>query len=247
MRLSRKRRALIKLAMWKHKHGPTLERVMKVQKNNNRGYGREGFHDDKYVNRGKHYNRNKANTVRPYATEKKQSEEDLQLATDGIIDLVSLLELVLSEVMSSADMRVIELLKKEKLLRELMFEPERGRYSQLALTRKYWSPWHTDDNITMTLLCVFSPLLAEEANFNDILCYFVLPTVGKCVPMRNTDIILFDSTVGHCVTNYRCNDAYIFSLFTGSKTAFAKMGEHDEVTDSMNESMFEEAERFIIA
>ena len=93
----------------------------------------------------------------------------------------------------------------------------------MALTRKYRSPWHTDDDATPTLLCIYSPSVAQSGRSGDILCYFVLPTLHKAIPMRNGDVMLFDSTIGHCVTKSRVEDAFIFSLFTGTKTSLTKM------------------------
>jgi hypothetical protein len=70
---------------------------------------------------------------------------------------------------------------------------------------------------------VYSESLAKKNDLEEVLCYFIFPTIGMPVPMRNTDILLFDSSFGHCVTNYRHDDAFIFSLFTGSMTALTIM------------------------
>ena len=228
IKIGRRRRSLIRLAIWKHQHGKALQKAMNMQQTVARGKGREGMYEDKYVNMGVHYNRSKKNSVREYATERNVAAKDIVEAKSEVVRMVIALEKLTFPLLSSADRRVLEFVRNSLDVRDIMFDKNNGRYSQMALTRRYWSPWHTDDDVMLTLLCVYSPVLAERQDFDAVLCFFVLPTLGIAIPMRNTDVILFDSTVGHCVTNYQYADAFIFSLYTGSRTVFAKMCANEE-------------------
>ena len=187
--------------------------------NNKCGNGREGKHDDKYCLLGVHFDYLNSNTIQPYAHNKGMDSMHVD-ARRKLIRLIKALEYNSRDLLSPADLRGIAWLQEKHGLWSIMFDRRScGRYTQMALTRKYTSPWHTDDNATPTLLCVYSP----STNFDEILGFFVLPTLHKAVPMRNGDIIMFDSTIGHCVTRCRSEDTYIFSLFTGTKTALTQM------------------------
>jgi hypothetical protein len=221
-KLGTRRCCQIPIKDWREIYGPALAKAMVSQPNNARGAGREGMHGDKYCNLGVHFDYLKKNTIRQYA-HLKGKETIYCEAVTTITKLIWLLERMSWNLLSAADLRAIAFLRKEHGLWEIMFNAYYGRYTQMALTRRYWSPWHTDDDATHTLLCVYSPSLAMEENFDEILCYFILPTLHKAIPMRNTDVILFDSTIGHCVSNYCRDDTFIFSLFTGAKTVLTQM------------------------
>jgi hypothetical protein len=95
--------------------------------------------------------RNKSNTVRPYAHAPKYDDAYI-VASAAIITMVMALEKAMWNLLSRADLRLIEYFKMFHGWREIMFDKLNGIYSQMALTRKYWSPWHTDDDAVIRLL-----------------------------------------------------------------------------------------------
>jgi len=63
----------------------------------------------------------------------------------------------------------------------------------------------------------------DGENKEAILFYFVFPSVGIAIPMRSTDILVFDSKFPHCASNHRTQDGMIFSCFTSAKTGNAHL------------------------
>ena len=60
---------------------------------------------------------------------------------------------------------------------------------------------HTDEDFLHSCLMVFSE---EELTLDmDPVVYFVFPTLGFAIPLRPGDILIFDSTVPHCLSS-RC-------------------------------------------
>ena len=218
-KLGEERCRKIPMEDWRNIYGRALEQAMMSTPNNKRGNERQGKHEEKYCLLGVHFDYLNSNTIRPYAHIKGMDAMHVD-ARRKLIQLIKALEYTTRETLSPADLRGIAWLREKHGLWRIMFDHwKHGRYAQMALTRKYTSPWHTDDDATPTLLCVYSP----STNFDEILCYFVLPTLHKAVPMRNGDVIVFDSTIGHCVTRCWREDTFIFSLFTGTKTALTQM------------------------
>jgi hypothetical protein len=239
-KLGRQRCRRIPVDDWKTQYGKALNEAMIAQPNNNRGKGREGYHDDKYCLLGKHFDYAQSKSIRPYASIKGMQKLH-QKCKRVLIRLIKELEFHSKDLLTPADLRAVTCLREIHGFWQIMFDRwYGGRYAQMALTRQYSSPWHTDDDAVATLLCVYSPSLAAANNFDDILCYFILPTLHKAIPMRNADIILFDSTVGHCVTKCRVDDTFIFSLFTGTKTALTQMSANEAERKNMKKQMRED-------
>jgi hypothetical protein len=97
-----------------------------------------------------------------------------------------------------------------------------GMFCQAVVGLDYMVPMHEDDDYCPTAVVVFNSKLFEEDN-NDILQWFCLPSLGIAISMRNRDMISFDSSIAHCVSNYRYEGTYIFSFFTSAAFALAQM------------------------
>jgi hypothetical protein len=63
-----------------------------------------------------------------------------------------------------------------------------GRATQLAVSKKYSSPNHTDADYYYTYLSVHN----EEAKPDKVLYHFCFPTYGIAVPLTKGDIIVFN-------------------------------------------------------
>jgi hypothetical protein len=107
----------------------------------------------------------------------------------------------------------------------------------------YWSPCHVDDDIFYTLLSCYNQTSANLARKDEILFYFLFPSVGKAVPMRSTDILVFNSAFPHCTSNYRFEETITMSMFTSAKTATAQMStDADLAAESDSDSEVDEEE-----
>jgi hypothetical protein len=62
-------------------------------------------------------------------------------------------------------------------------------------------PLHTDQDYFISAVCTHT----KENTGNRVLQYFCFPTLGKCVPMRNGSILLFNPQVPHCLSS-PCRD-----------------------------------------
>jgi hypothetical protein len=90
----------------------------------------------------------------------------------------------------------------------------KGRATQLAVSKKYSSPNHTDADYYYTYLSVHD----EEAEPDEVLYHFCFPTYGIAVPMTKGDIIVFNPLVDHCATNPRRETTLIYSAYVSNKT-----------------------------
>lgn len=72
---------------------------------------------------------------------------------------------------------------------------------------------HTDMDFIWSLTTVVGP--GEPMESDPIACYFCFPTLGVAVPLRNGDLLLFNTQIPHCVSS-RCNgqlDNYCVSMY----------------------------------
>ncbi len=63
--------------------------------------------------------------------------------------------------------------------------------------------------------------------FGTRLFYFCSPSISVAIPMRSADILMFNSSFPHCLTNYGNKDTVTFSLFTNSNVTNAHMTNQD--------------------
>ena len=220
------KRGLISKQTWIDKHGPALAKAVLVQPDNARGSGQEGMYDHS-VNMGFRLDYLRALYVALYAKKSTNTfVEDAEIALDGVRLLVEDVEPIIADIIPGYELgaraKIMEACNGKAVT--LSRNKQRtSHFSQSAIATKYWSPSHTDKDHIMTMLGGYSHSATQSGKDDEVLFYFVFPSIGKAIPMRSTDILLFDSRVAHCATNYRHEDSYIFSLFTSSKTIHTKM------------------------
>ncbi len=234
-KLSRRDRGRITLKNWR-KHHKTLEKAVETQRNNPRGIRKAGCYI-RYVLFGFRREGNKK-IVSEYVAKKTKSKKKQKIeerrkrakeARDGIKELMRQLEKVGLNWVADCDLSVQNKLREVDCLGDVLINGYKGRFSQMAIATGYWSPLHTDDDVFRTLLSCYCKKKMNTKKKDDILFYFVFPSVGIAIPMRSTDILVFDSKFPHCASNYRCDDTFIFSCFTSAKTTNAHLANNASI------------------
>jgi hypothetical protein len=221
-------------ADWKRLHVHTLQKAMKLHQNMLRGKKKRGK-SKKYICSGKR--RNPKNTkIGYYAFLKwvnKKTRNNLKLR---IRKLVAAVEASALNYLWHSDLNTFAKIREEGNLKDATINGEKGKFTQIAVAQKYWSPLHVDDDIFPTVLSCYSKSCVDSGNKDAILYYFVFPTLNVAVPMRSMDMLVFNSRIPHCATNYRVEDSFILSLFTSSKTANAQMALTEEMKSTSKEN-----------
>jgi hypothetical protein len=247
IKLSRKHRSRIRLSEWE-KLSNTLSAALKIGRNNPRGDARGGVFS-KYVNFGLRKDP-KGVHVDEYATKKtfvrdeensateteevKRTKEDVAVLFDRLLKAAGLF-------VPPAVLSAMAKLKEDSNLGEALVNGDRGMFTALALAMEYWSPLHKDKDVFYTILSCHCPSMVSENGFDeDILFRFLFPTMNMSIPMRNTDILLFDSSFPHCSTNYLFRENRTFSLFTAEKTVYAHLAGEEECDPLLFSSSSEE-------
>jgi hypothetical protein len=225
-KLGQRERGRISLRKWR-RHAKALRMALETQRNNPRGKRKRGDYA-RYVMFGFRREGNSKRVSR-YVPKKGAKASKVAFASAGIEDLVTDLEEVGLNLVSDADLTVQNILRERDELGNVLINGYNGRFSQLAIATKYWVALHEDDDMFRTLLSCYASEKEKDKPNNDILFYFVFPSVGIAIPMRSTDILVFDSKFAHCASNYRCEDSLIFSCFTSSKTVNAHITNNNEV------------------
>jgi hypothetical protein len=219
-KLSRRERGRITLKKWRN-HVKALRLALEVQRNNPRGIRRAGLYA-KYVLFGFRREGN-SKRVSKYVAKKGAKECKIADASTGLQNLVSDLEDTGLNLVSHLEISVQNKLREEYEMGKVMINGYRGRFSQMAIATNYWSPLHVDDDFFRTLLSCYDESKMTTKKKEDILFYFVFPSLNIAIPMRSTDILVFDAKFPHCASNYRSEDSMIFSCFTSAKTGNAHM------------------------
>jgi len=254
IKLSRKHRSRIRLNEWKEL-SRTLSEALEIGRNNPRGDARGGVFT-KYVNFGMRKDGNGAH-VDEYATKRKfardtpgyeDETEKVKKTKEKVGQLFARLLRAAGLFVPPATVSVMNKLKEDNNLSEVLVNGDCGMFTALALATKYWSPMHKDKDVFYTILSCHCPEMESENGFDDdILFRFLFPTMNIDIPMRNTDILLFDSSFPHCATNYLFHGNRTFSLFTAEKTVYAHLAGEEEYDpsssdDEDNESMYDSAD-----
>jgi hypothetical protein len=244
-KLSRRHRCHIKFLRWK-KHGRVIEGILKLGRTGPRGVRKAGVYI-KYILFGKR--REGTDTViDEYATKLdtmdkedpnyEQMKKELEQVKAELKDLFYDMEGIGTSFAPDFDISVLNHLKQEEALHGIMMNGEEGKFAAIAFATQYWSPCHTDDDIWYTLLSCYSPSSVLEDKMSDeILFYFCFPSIGVAIPMRSTDILMFNSSFPHCATNYRKKDTVTFSLFTNSKVTNAHMTNQDRAEAALQDAL----------
>jgi hypothetical protein len=148
------------------------------------------------------------------------------------------------------DLSIFNKLREEHEIGDACVNGNKGYFTGMALATEYWSPLHVDNDLFFTLLSCFDPTMELKNSYKEnILFYFCFPSVGLAVPMRNTDVLLFNSSFPHCATNYRRKSTRIFSLFTSATTIYSGMVSNEDFTPDEEEDIefrYDEATKEVI-
>ena len=174
-KLGRRERAHISLKKWRQ-HAKTIRLGLETQRNNPRGTRLAGFFA-RYVlfgfrreGNGKHVSR--------YVAKKSANKYKVALASLGLQDMVTDLKNTGLNLVSGLELSVQNLLRDGDALGDVLINGYKGRFSQLAIATNYWSPLHIDKDIFRTLLSCFCEKSMKAKHKDDILFYFVFPSVG---------------------------------------------------------------------
>ncbi len=231
-KLSETQRSKITTKKWEG-HYIVLKEAFETQPDNPRGTRKIGQFL-RYIMYGWHQQRLTrliAEYVTKPLTEKEKEDEEKKTAHEAKVGQVRVgmkkfmkeMENVGLIAVAEKDISIQNKLKQKLNLFRIMRSCWKGRFSQVAIAIGNWSPLHTDDDFFYTLLSCYCPTVATRAGREEILFYFLFPSVGMAVPMRNTDILVFNSAFPHCASNPRRDETITVSMFTGAKTAVAQM------------------------
>jgi hypothetical protein len=130
------------------------------------------------------------------------------------------------------DISILNHLKQEEGLHSIMMNGagEEGKFAAIAFATQYWLPCHIDHHIWYMVLSCYSPSLTKPAKKLSFL--LLLPSIGVTIPMRSTNILMFNSSFPH----YRKKDTVTFSLFTtNSKVTNAHMTNQDHAEAALQD------------
>jgi hypothetical protein len=241
-KLSRQQRAKIPLKDWRSYH-ETLIKAFETHDDNPRGRRKAGFFA-RYILFGW---RKIGNGTKIGQYVSKGDPEAVQHVHDGLIDLMAHLEEIGLNCIPAIDLSINNKLKEGAGLEDVMLTGNKGRFSAIAIAQGYWSPVHIDDDIFYTLLSCVCHCGKKGKDRDDILFYFLFPAVGYAIPMRSTDVLVFNSDFPHCSSNFRKADSISFSLFTNATTATAHMKAVNDELEQLNDDLNNELEDYFDA
>jgi len=144
-KLSRMARSKISLSVWK-KHCISLRLALKTQRNNPRGIRRAGcFCKNVLFGFRREGNSSK---VGQYAPKKNAKRNEIAAASMGIQLLVRDLERNGLNLVPHQEISVQNKLREEDMLGDVLINGYEGRFTQIAIATKYWSPLHIDDDFS---------------------------------------------------------------------------------------------------
>lgn len=76
-------------------------------------------------------------------------------------------------------------------------------FSAINIARNAYLRAHTDQDFYYSIMSAFL-LDHQYTNSDEVICYFVFPTLGVAVPIRPGDHLIFSPQIPHCISS-RCN------------------------------------------
>jgi len=210
---------------WATQHLHALIKAMNIQLNMARGARRKGV-CSKYACFGVR-KEPKSTKLGAYATRQGIAKKQIKKLNQLISNLVKDIELYALNYIPGFDLAALQQLQVDVNLP--MLNKNRGKFMQMAIGQKYWSPMHIDDDIWYTALSGYSQSTMNKKNGDKtILFYFIFPSLNLSIPMRSMDLLVFNSSFPHCASNYRIDDTFIFSCFSSSKATLTHMAHNDD-------------------
>jgi hypothetical protein len=99
---------------------------------------------------------------------------------------------------------------------------------------------HTDEDFLHSCLMIFSE---DELTLDmEIVVYFVFPTLGFAVPLRPGDILIFDSTVPHCLSSRRNVSDTVIAMASYLKSKSVGLNNNDLQLDNHQKEIIQVCE-----
>ena len=179
-----------------------------------RGPDCKGVHS-RYICFGYRKEQTKSGVLGEYAFNrdcKKQTEMDIKKQVEG---LVSKMENTAATLTSKLP-EYAHFKKCQKALSlPTVASGDNAAATQFSAGRDYWSQAHTDPDYYFTLL---SALSADPKDHKEILHYFCFPEYNLKIPVRSTELILFNPAKVHSCSNCKFPGSYIYSAYVSEKT-----------------------------
>ncbi len=226
-KLCKRERGTLSLRKWK-RHFQAVKLALKTMRNSPRGIRRAGCYF-KYVMLGFRRDGN-GKEVHEYVPKINAKPEEVAAARDGVRELMKDLERAGLNMVPDFEIIMQNKLREKEGLHKVLVNGKKGRFTAVAISHGYWSPVHVDDDVFRTLLTCYDPSKMNPKDHDDILFYFIFASINVAVPMRSTDILVFDSSYAHCASNYRSRETVIMSCFTSGKTTYAHMSSQRKVS-----------------
>ena len=91
-------------------------------------------------------------------------------------------------------------------------------YSNFACAKNTYLPAHVDEDSFLSSTIVFDSKPERKRKKNQTLAYFCFPDYGVAVPMRHSEVIVFDPWVRHCISSPSVTqDIYCLSFYIKDK------------------------------
>ncbi len=99
---------------------------------------------------------------------------------------------------------------------------------------------HTDEDFLHSCLMILSE---DELTLDmEVVVYFVFPTLGFAIPLRPGDVLIFDSTVPHCLSS-RCNYSdKIIGMATYLKSRSVGLNDNSEALNEKQKGIIDKIE-----
>jgi hypothetical protein len=127
------------------------------------------------------------------------------------------LEHVSAKWISHMDLKFVENSKRIAGYQGFSYSGQKGEsliWPALSGGRNVYLPLHTDQDYFLSAVVIYS----EHRTGNSILQYFCFPTRGKCIPLRNGDVLLFNPQIPHCISSPTSTKPDVFSISAYLKT-----------------------------
>jgi hypothetical protein len=196
---------------WNH-HRETLSSVIKAKNSVARGVSCASL-SKKYILMGYRKNPLGSNvtqyTYRPNTPQPFQDE-----LTKAVSDFAGAFEPIGARIIPPGDKAAFECLQVLAGIPKLS-SATTGCATQIAMGVDYWSSVHIDDDCFYSTLTCIS---LQNTNPGRVLHYFLFPSVGVAVPIRDGDVLVFNPLLPHCCTNATESGTVLCSLYVSGKT-----------------------------
>jgi hypothetical protein len=95
-----------------------------------------------------------------------------------------------------------------------------------AFANNSYANIHVDVDFSVCILSIVAPQALVKDS--DVLVYFSFPSTGRCIGLRNGDVLIFNPQVPHCMSSRCFPDIDVLCVAMYWKTAFAGRNDNDQ-------------------